>query len=667
MDIEVTMKNEDIPEELPMRMEVKDKKEEENPLVEGASPRSPGPTPGPTPGGNRVDKEKKRYFDGFGLAAAEGAKDKDLPQTAAKLLPSQRADKPSANDSKKGDSGQGLAGSQEIKLELTDITKVRKNGGPVESKEGGGSLMITKDKAHEELEIKQEKSVHDISGLADVPEEMNTLKQGKEKDEPRQIATMRVGSMTHFEAASRVTSNAVSMHDYMSPNIAKGKPREKKKGDEDEKKKSGFSLKGLALFSRFASKRETFTYEDYDTDPDENLSVIPEYMKNRETITTPLETTDIIAKSSICAIPIKRGQTRGMSKKLFHDTPLTGDVQQVATLKCVFVPERAAEETKIEKCKTFMTKAKQYVLGVYVLRGIELIPSNGDAKPDTYLKIFHGDTELDDAEKSLRKETNSPEYYRAYKFQVKLPGPASIRIEIWQDILGSDELLGYTEMDMENRFFSKSWLGLRRKPVETRIIKAEGGERSVGRLECFAELYKDPKQKIWDVAPLPSLEYELRVIVWKTRDTVFKDEAEKCNDLFVRGGPAQQEFLETDTHWRCRAEGSFNWRWKFKMMLPLKKEDYGGDRFVVQIWDRDISAPNDLIGECDISLNIHRMLDKAYKRQKAVKMSRRWVESDGLLTDRLWFDVYHPEVFDDQGNKKSQVLRHRLHVCNIIS
>jgi hypothetical protein len=31
---------------------------------------------------------------------------------------------------------------------------------------------------------------------------------------------------------------------------------------------------------------------------------------------------------------------------------------------------------------------------------------------------------------------------------------------------------------------------------------------------------------------------ELRAIVWSTRECVYKDEAEKCNDVYVRGSPA---------------------------------------------------------------------------------------------------------------------------------
>lgn len=37
------------------------------------------------------------------------------------------------------------------------------------------------------------------------------------------------------------------------------------------------------------------------------------------------------------------------------------------------------------------------------------------------------------------------------------------------------------------------------------------------------------------LSPPPRYEFELRVIVWSTKDCEYKDEIEKCNDVFVRG------------------------------------------------------------------------------------------------------------------------------------
>jgi hypothetical protein len=121
----------------------------------------------------------------------------------------------------------------------------------------------------------------------------------------------------------------------------------------------------------------------------------------------------------------------------------------------------------------------------------------------------------------------------------------------------------------------------------------------------------------------PRHEMELRVIIWETKNLVFKDLAEGCNDVYVRAGVSTQEFQETDIHWRCRNKGSFNWRMKFSCNFPKKNDEYGTDQFKIQIWDKDIASTDDLIGEVNIDLNTHLMIDKCVKRLKTVQMKRR--------------------------------------------
>jgi len=102
----------------------------------------------------------------------------------------------------------------------------------------------------------------------------------------------------------------------------------------------------------------------------------------------------------------------------------------------------------------------------------------------------------------------------------------------------------------------------------------------------------------------------MRVIVWQTKDvTVFMDQAELCNDLFLSGEYGEKT-LETDTHWRCRNVGSFNWRWKFPIMLPLDEEDEKAQYFKMQMWDRDIAKTNDQIGEYTLNISQNTNLFK---------------------------------------------------------
>jgi hypothetical protein len=120
------------------------------------------------------------------------------------------------------------------------------------------------------------------------------------------------------------------------------------------------------------------------------------------------------------------------------------------------------------------------------------------------------------------------------------------------------------------------------------------------------------------IGPPPRVEFELRVIIWSTKAYTYKDEAEKCNDVYVRAGPGNQEMQETDVHWRCRGTGSFNWRMKWNVKYPMLAAEFGNDILQIQMWDKDLLDSNDLIGEAQISLNIHKLIDKACKRRKAV-------------------------------------------------
>ena len=116
----------------------------------------------------------------------------------------------------------------------------------------------------------------------------------------------------------------------------------------------------------------------------------------------------------------------------------------------------------------------------------------------------------------------------------------------------------------------------------------------------------------YDIKPPERIKFELRTIIWQAKDCVFKDEIRKCNDLFVAGFPGHAKNLqESDTHWICRDIGNFNWRMKFPVFFPMRGEqDYGQDRFTLQVFDRAIVGSNTVIGEALIDLNTHSMIAK---------------------------------------------------------
>ena len=101
----------------------------------------------------------------------------------------------------------------------------------------------------------------------------------------------------------------------------------------------------------------------------------------------------------------------------------------------------------------------------------------------------------------------------------------------------------------------------------------------------------------WDITPRPVKDYELRVVVWDTKEVINAD-IEGTSDVFIRTFFDSTKAKETDTHFRCQTgKASFNYRLLFTQAAPA--DNYN---FTVQIWDRDFFASNDLIGEVNLDL-----------------------------------------------------------------
>ena len=71
----------------------------------------------------------------------------------------------------------------------------------------------------------------------------------------------------------------------------------------------------------------------------------------------------------------------------------------------------------------------------------------------------------------------------------------------------SDELIGTTEIDIEDRWFSKNWRSLKHVPIETRNLYNPSSSLSQGSVKLWVEIY--PRESklppIWAIAPKPPM------------------------------------------------------------------------------------------------------------------------------------------------------------------
>lgn len=421
-----------------------------------------------------------------------------------------------------------------------------------------------------------------------------------------------------------------------------------------------FRAKNL-LGSFFRRKKDNqIEYQDYDTDEEEDYDDVLPYLKGRMEFQDDLEDRIFAgSQKAVESVHLYSGNQRDESG-FFEKS--RSEIRQIGDFKFLFVRANRPDLVspgKISGFLTKVTKARDYIARVYILRGLQITSLVDRDNPKTYLKFIYNHDQVEIDKDSVR-EGLYPEYYRTKSFNInELPGTAILRIEIWEQVIAGgvvgDVLLGYTVIDLEERHFSIKWNTLDKKPVEKRnIFNDLYGSR--GRLEMWIEILPAKTREPFTVIyPKIQMPYELRTIVWSTQDCVFKDEITKANDIFARGGVKRGDnFMETDTHWRCRAKGSFNWRWKFEVNLPVdENKNYGEDKFMIQLWDRDLIARNDLIGEFEVDLNSHKMLKKAHIRKKAVEMRLR-EKGSGTETNMIWYNVYHPEKVDIDGNKIMQ-------------
>ena len=128
----------------------------------------------------------------------------------------------------------------------------------------------------------------------------------------------------------------------------------------------------------------------------------------------------------------------------------------------------------------------------------------------------------------------------------------------------------------------------------------------IGIFECWVDIMTPEEATTFppdDITLPPKQIFEVRVVIWKTKNVPPMDTFEGMSDLFVKCWPEGCDPQETDTHWRCKkGKASFNWRMLFDVELGHNTRAMKFPYFHIQLWDRDILKWNDCAGEGVINL-----------------------------------------------------------------
>uniref|UniRef100_UPI003AAC01DE otoferlin-like isoform X1 n=1 Tax=Centroberyx gerrardi TaxID=166262 RepID=UPI003AAC01DE len=92
---------------------------------------------------------------------------------------------------------------------------------------------------------------------------------------------------------------------------------------------------------------------------------------------------------------------------------------------------------------------------VYVIRATDLHPADINGKADPYIAIKLGKSEIKDKENYISKQLN-PLFGKSFDIEATFPMDSTLTVSIFDwDLVGTDDLIGETKIDLENRFYSK--------------------------------------------------------------------------------------------------------------------------------------------------------------------------------------------------------------------
>uniref|UniRef100_A0A8C0FQW1 C2 domain-containing protein n=1 Tax=Bubo bubo TaxID=30461 RepID=A0A8C0FQW1_BUBBB len=152
----------------------------------------------------------------------------------------------------------------------------------------------------------------------------------------------------------------------------------------------------------------------------------------------------------LCIFPLHRGKAN-------EDEDGNEDEHFVGKYKgsfYVYPTEEAGTEPKVSQGIP-RNRPIKVLVRVYIVKATNLSPADPNGKADPYVVVTVGQEQKDTKERYIPKQLN-PVFGEVVELTVSFPMESELTVAIFDhDLVGSDDLIGETKIDLENRFYSK--------------------------------------------------------------------------------------------------------------------------------------------------------------------------------------------------------------------
>ena len=288
------------------------------------------------------------------------------------------------------------------------------------------------------------------------------------------------------------------------------------------------------------------------------------------------------------------------------------------------LPEELEFLTAFDNINKFILLKNQVIVRIYILQLLHLSDRDTFSQSDPYIKILLGEKILVNEKKRFFKDKQNCDWYQYYDLLIELPGTSKLTIQVMDhNSIFKDELIGETNIDIENRYFDSRWQSLINKPVETRTLKHPDYEDSQGEITMWLEMFDKDEEEIgdvWNIKPQPETNLQCRLIIFET-DGMENMDVEDTSDIYISAYSNPKEKHSTDIHYRCQTGiASFNWR----LLIPIHTPE-SNYSVTIDAYDNDFLSKDDYI--CGCKLNLTHIVNDVNTIDLPIKLTKEYYNS----------------------------------------